>query len=622
VSGPLSAKDAIDLLHKNPGAYATPDQIRALAARVDANATGRLTVLYSGGVGKGVWSSDVIDGMVAAGEDVRVIDKSEAAKFMKSKDFIGAVARAYDIPFRPLQDGTYRGPASNWLYHPTQGPWADASARFADLTKGEVRAVVSGAAPDRVFGTVELPRVIANPQVTTIEGIPRQTLAKVVAEKGLQPAFEMMVAKSHENVGTLRAAVNASGMPIKGDAGTLQLDSRAYLHGTPAQAKTPTSTAVARSMGDLMGPPNATASTGQVHLQTWQAQIALDAGVQPVRPAAGLSGATAARGAVILGAAGGAAAVSYDILTTGQKATHLLNQGNATGAQSEILHFGARNLGMAGAAALGARAGAALGGVPGLVIGGAVSGVAGAVVGDKLLDAADQARIYHQRGSDGNAWHLDERPGHGWMRMSADEGPGRGGMPMRPVHADARLADELNYKASSRAVDLALARPPAPQDPYSHTPETIGEQVRAGIGASQPWTRDPHSHAWTRQATEAATPMTHGMPVQRTVTASPEQGRQLDAAAQRVIADNTAHSPQAIAQRYLEAYAQHGWKRHGPVPDAVVDALQGPVREERNVTPKQTPAQPQPQPASGHPTPSRSNASPRMNRASCPRPAA
>jgi hypothetical protein len=227
--------------------------------------------------------------------------------------------------------------------------------------------------------------------------------------------------------------------------------------------------------------------------------------------------------------------------------------------------------------------------------------VAGAVVGDKLLDAADQARIYHQRGSDGNAWHLDERPGHGWMRMSTDEGPGRGGMPMRPVYADARLADELNYKASSRAVDLALARPPAPQDPYSHTPETIGEQVRAGIGAGQPWTRDPQSHAWTRQATEAATPMTHGMPVQRTLSASPEQTLQLEAAARRTMADNIAHSPQAIAQRYLEAYAQHGWKQHGPVPAAVVDAAPGHAREERDAPRQQTPAQPQP--ASGHLTP-------------------
>jgi hypothetical protein len=319
-------------------------------------------------------------------------------------------------------------------------------------------------------------------------------------------------------------------------------------------------------------------------------------------PAPGLRVRAAEASAADVAAIGGravvAGAVAVEAYTAGRQALRLLDQGNVTGAQSEILHFGARNLGMAGAAALGARAGAALGGVPGLVIGGAVSGMAGAVVGDKLLDAADQARIYHQRGSDGNAWHLDERPGHGWMRMSADEGAGRGGMPMRPVYADARLADELNYKASSRAVDLALARPPAPQDPYSHTPERIGEQARPGIGAGRPWTRDPQSQVWSRAVTEPATPTTHGMPVQRTVAANPEQSRQLDAAAQRVMAENIAHSPQAIAHKYRTAYEQHG-----SVPDAVVDALQGPVREERNVTPKQTPAQPQPQPAGGHPTP-------------------
>lgn len=443
MSGLLTADQAIDLLHKSPGAYTTPEQMRALAIRVNADATGRLTVLYSGGIGKGVWSNDIIQGMVASGEDVRVINKSEAAKFMESKDFYSAVAKAHGIPAEPLIAGTYRGPASDWLYHPTQGPWADASARFAESTVGEVRAVVSGAAPDRVFGAVELPRVIANPQVTTIEGIPRQTLAKVVAEKGLQPAFEMMVAKSHENVGTLRAAVNASGMPIKGEAGTLQLDSRAYLHGTPAQARTPTSTAVARSMGDLMGPPNATASTGQAHLQTWQAQMALDAGVQPVRPAAGLSSATAARGAAILGTAGAAAAVGYDILSTGQKTIRLLNQGNLTGAQSEVLHFGGRTGGMVGGAALGAYVGGAVASVPGAVVGGAVGVIGGAVAGDKIMDAVDQSRIHTQRGSDGNNWNLDpSQPAQGWTRLPrpgefGPQGPPEGAVQEPP---DARRA--------------------------------------------------------------------------------------------------------------------------------------------------------------------------------------
>ncbi|RST44019.1 hypothetical protein, partial [Variovorax sp. DXTD-1] len=98
----MTADQAIDLLHKSPGAYTTPEQIRALAARVNADATGRLTVLYSGGVGKGVWSNDIIKGMVAAGEDVRVINKSEAARFMESKDFYSAVAKAHGIPVEPL----------------------------------------------------------------------------------------------------------------------------------------------------------------------------------------------------------------------------------------------------------------------------------------------------------------------------------------------------------------------------------------------------------------------------------------------------------------------------------------------------------------------------------------
>lgn len=84
----------------------------------------------------------------------------------------------------------------------TEGPlrfdWAITSARFAELTKGEFRAGGSGAAPDRVFGAVELPRVIANPQVTMIEAMPRQTLAKVVAAQGITLNQRKMQEDSHD----------------------------------------------------------------------------------------------------------------------------------------------------------------------------------------------------------------------------------------------------------------------------------------------------------------------------------------------------------------------------------------------------------------------------------------
>lgn len=61
---PITSEEAIALLRQHPEAYQTREQLRALAAQVDANTTGRTTVFYSGQTAKGVWSSDVIDAML------------------------------------------------------------------------------------------------------------------------------------------------------------------------------------------------------------------------------------------------------------------------------------------------------------------------------------------------------------------------------------------------------------------------------------------------------------------------------------------------------------------------------------------------------------------------------
>lgn len=296
----------------------------------------------------------------------------------------------------------------------------------------------------------------------------------------------------------------------------------------------------------------------------------------------------------------GTAALAHDAYTTGRETARLLDQNNLTGARSQVQHFAGRNLGMAGGAmAVGAMAAAA--GIetgPGALAAGLAGGVIGAVAGDRLMNAVDEARIYNQRGSDGNSWRLDpEHPQQGWNRLPrpgefGPQGPTDGdGYNNRLLHAAPRLADELNYKASNVAVELALPHTPALKDPFRQTPDTTGEAVRPGvIGASQPWTRDPQSHTWTRQAVEPATPMTHGMPTLRTVTASPQQALQLDRAAQATIADNVAQSPQAIAQRYLSAYDQSGWKQHGPVPAAVQTAAQNPLRDAHVAAPLAPPA--------------------------------
>ncbi|MDR1076496.1 MAG: peptidoglycan-binding protein, partial [Xanthomonadaceae bacterium] len=177
MSNPLTADEAISLLRQHPKNYSTLEQLGILTEQVDANSSGRLTVLYSGETAKGIWSSDVINAFVEAGEDVRVINRSHVAQFLISDDFYEALANIYQLDdARELSSGRYRGPATDWLYHPTEGPWAKASARFADATVGEVHAIATEADPTRTFGAVELPRILNNPNVTTIEGIPREVL--------------------------------------------------------------------------------------------------------------------------------------------------------------------------------------------------------------------------------------------------------------------------------------------------------------------------------------------------------------------------------------------------------------------------------------------------------------
>lgn len=78
---PLTAEQAIERLRIDPDEYRTPENLRELASRVDAEATGRLTVLYSGAGTKDVWSTHIITAMLDAGEDIRVIEKARPPGF-------------------------------------------------------------------------------------------------------------------------------------------------------------------------------------------------------------------------------------------------------------------------------------------------------------------------------------------------------------------------------------------------------------------------------------------------------------------------------------------------------------------------------------------------------------
>ncbi|MGN7918061.1 peptidoglycan-binding protein [Lysobacter sp. 22409] len=557
----LTSQQAIELLRRSPEAYRSPEQLRQLAAQVDADSPGQLTVLYSGPTAKGVWSSDVIDSMVEANEDVRVINKSEAAKFLKSRDFFSAVADAYDIPVRPLIDASYRGPAADWLYHPTEGPWADASARFADKTVGEVRAIASDALPSRVFGAIEVPHVLANPNVTTVEGIPRDVLVARQSSHGTQAAFEMIVARARDNVGQLQVAVNYAGMPLRGDSGLILTDSRAYMVGTQVEGKTPGFTTLTRPLADRMNPPTEYVLAGEQHFADWQAQVAQSERAMEAARAAPIRRMGAAVGL-------GVAASIYDAKQTGDRIGTLLAQDNPLAAQSQFAHYAARGTGgWLGGAAAGLAVGWETG--PGAIAFVAVGAIAGSEVGEKVAQWWDERQVYNQTDRDGVDWKYN---GKQWLRQE----PGDlrdDGVTIAEKQSFAALPDkarELTYLASNSSSALAMGKLEPPRDPYV----LPANETDKHSFAQADWQRNAETGDWVRQVVIARTDRGH--PLVNPEKASPERAAELDRMSEQVVRENIASGPAPIAARYEQAYRRNGWDAFGPMPEPVLAALAEP----------------------------------------------
>ncbi|MFA0925219.1 toxin, partial [Xanthomonas fragariae] len=98
-----------------------------------------------------------------------------------------------------------------------------------------------------------------------------------------------------------------------------------------------------------------------------------------------------------LGVAGAAATV-YDVAATGHQVDQLRAQGNAVGAQAQLLQFGARNIGGWAGGVVGVQIGATAGVEtgPGLVLTGLAGGALGAIAGSEAIQWLEQRKIYNQ----------------------------------------------------------------------------------------------------------------------------------------------------------------------------------------------------------------------------------
>lgn len=567
MSKPLTAEEAIEQLRKNLGEYATPETLRSLAAQVDADATGRLTVLYSGPAANGVWSTQVIDAMVEAGEDVRVINKSEAAKFLTSDDFYHALAQAYDIPARALIDGSYRGPATAWLYHPENGPWADASGRFADATKGEVVAIVGDADPGRVFGKVEVPHILANPNVTRIEGIPRETLAAMSKPGDTQAAFEMIVARAREHDGRLRVAVpdaiNYRGQLLYDASSRLRVDSRGYFEGTSIEGKAPALHGETRALSENMNPPTKHALAGQARIEeAWQQEMLRAQGAGEIPESSRLD--PHLRG-LNLGLAAEAAITAHEWNETRQRAQVFRDTlRNDTAAMDAYVQQGAQTGGVL--------VGSAAGGVTAATLGMGTGGTALLVAGEGYLfgKAAERGvELWQQHDirnitSEGVDWAFNGRQ---WIRedLRADMVNDARDLPRQQNFAALPdKARELSSMASVVAVERALGQVPTPRDPF----------VQPAGDGGEPWRYHAERGAWAREVVTAYD-VNNQPSARETVEAKGDEAAQLSADAMRIIDRNLAAGPAEIAARYQQGHKAHGYDQtpSGAMPDAVTTAL-------------------------------------------------
>lgn len=78
----LTAQQANDALN----GVNTVDQLRDLINQLSIEADGKTTILYSGNTADGVSNAQIVQGMLNNGDDIRVIDKTEAAKFLDLYD--------------------------------------------------------------------------------------------------------------------------------------------------------------------------------------------------------------------------------------------------------------------------------------------------------------------------------------------------------------------------------------------------------------------------------------------------------------------------------------------------------------------------------------------------------
>jgi VCBS repeat-containing protein len=215
--------------------YQTIDGLRFLVSQISVQVpnavNGAVTLLYSGTVGGDIPAWQIAEQLAGqinspSGSQVITIGDTPVADFLKSDAFMAALHHLTgDEGFNAAYDGTINPDGTR-----TPGMWDIASKNLAEAATGDVRTIVPFAESGKVFAATELPALLNNPNVTHIDGIPKDYYQRMMTDaigKGLTEAQALehvratVSAISLNNTATLQFSLDADGNISRNTLGEL-----------------------------------------------------------------------------------------------------------------------------------------------------------------------------------------------------------------------------------------------------------------------------------------------------------------------------------------------------------------------------------------------------------------
>ncbi|MDA0781250.1 MAG: putative Ig domain-containing protein [Rickettsiales bacterium] len=207
-----------DRLDINGNSNLSLDEMKDLAGRVDVSSAtegGKVSVLYSGNVDGGSahgLANDIVNQHTDAGgySDLGIIDKTDANILFNNDVFLDALQDAVDNHnlVNPNNPTTFE----NELYKTDGGMWSIASENLASKASGDILVIIS---PDvdanRVFAANELPKLLNNDDVNTINGLNKTELKIIYDTEGLQPALDRLTVQSSALLNTVKTGTDGFG---------------------------------------------------------------------------------------------------------------------------------------------------------------------------------------------------------------------------------------------------------------------------------------------------------------------------------------------------------------------------------------------------------------------------